>query len=449
MNSDSDIPRFRFAPSPTGEPHVGSLHTALFNWALSRNMGGDLILRIDDTDAERNEPQAADQMIEALQWLGLDWDEGPDLGGDYGPYYQSQRRERHLEVAQQLLEMGEAYRADGEEAIRLRMPETGKTVMQDALRGAIEFTNSALNDPVLVRSDGSPLYHLASVVDDHDMAITHVVRGEEWLSSTPVHVRLFELLGWQQPVWVHLPLIHNREGQKLSKREGDAAYTVDYFQDEGYLPQALFNYLLLLGWSPPDGKEIVNKWDVRRNFSLERLSTSPSIFDWDKLNWINRHYLQQHSNKRLSEMLRPYLEDAYGSLNVTDEWLERLTASVRDELVRLSDVVQATEWALSATFAFSEEAEAVLDNDEARVVLISLVAELATVVLLDEPTATAILRGLEQGVGQRQGMTRAQVYRPIRAALTGRLEGPPLSELMALLGKGRCLERLGLILRSG
>src|SRR5690606_30422050 len=198
---------------------------------------------------------------------------------------------------QQLLEMGEAYRADGEEAIRLRMPETGKTVMQDALRGAIEFTNSALNDPVLVRSDGSPLYHLASVVDDHDMAITRVVRGEESLSTTSDHVRLFEVLGWLQPVWVHLTLIHKREGQKLSKREGDAAYTVDYFQDEGYLPQALFNYLLLLGWSPPDGKEIVNKWDVRRNFSLERLSTSPSIFDWDKLNWINRHYLQQHSNK--------------------------------------------------------------------------------------------------------------------------------------------------------
>jgi glutamyl-tRNA synthetase len=449
MNAEPDVPRFRFAPSPTGLPHVGSLHTALFNWALSRSMGGDLILRIDDTDASRNEPQAADEMVDALRWLGVDWDEGPDLGGDYGPYYQSQRRERHLAVAQQLLDMGQAYREAGEEAIRLRMPQTGQTVVQDALRGAIEFENSALNDPVLVRSDGSPLYHLASVVDDHDMAITHVVRGEEWLSSTPVHARLYELLGWQQPVWVHLPLIRNREGQKLSKREGDAAYTVDYFQDAGYLPQALFNYLLLLGWSPPEGNEIVNKWGVRRNFSLERLSTSPATFDWEKLNWVNRHYLQQHSNKRLSEMLRPYLEDAYGSLNATEEWLERLTALVRDELVRLADVVEVAEWALSETFAFSDEAEAALDSDAARVVLISLVAELAAVVLLDEPTAASILNGLERGLAERHGWSKAQVYRPIRAALTGRVQGPPLAELMALLGKGRCLERLGLILRSG
>ncbi|HSM55157.1 MAG TPA: glutamate--tRNA ligase family protein [Candidatus Sulfomarinibacteraceae bacterium] len=457
MTLDSNVPRLRFAPSPTGSPHVGSLRTALFNWALARNMGGDFILRIDDTDSERNEPAAVAEMLDALNWLGLDWDEGPDVGGEYGPYRQSERRDRHIEVARQLAAQGDAYHGDdpdgsqnaaGQGPIRLRLPREGHTVVEDALRGPVRFANEDLHDPVLVRADGSPLYHLAAVVDDHDMAISHVVRGEEWLSTTPIHAYLYERLGWSQPVWVHLPLVLNPHGRKLSKREMSERYVVDSLISAGYLPEALFNYLLLLGWSPPQEEEIVNKWLVRQQFQLERLSASPATFDWDRLNWFNRHYLAQKSNARFAELMHPYLEDAYGDLNVGEQWLVRLAGLIRDGVVRLSDVVEAAEWAVSEQFDFSPEAEEALEEDSSHPVLVRLVAELASVVLLDEETARHILQGLRRHFAESAAWEAAQVYRPVRAALTGRVHGPPLHEIMGLLGKGRCLERAAVILRG-
>ncbi|MFW6184712.1 MAG: glutamate--tRNA ligase [Chloroflexota bacterium] len=457
MNADPDVPRLRFAPSPTGRPHVGSLRTALFNWALARNMGGDFILRIDDTDAERNDPAAVADMLDALQWLGLDWDEGPDVGGPHGPYRQSERRDRHLEVARRLVERGDAYYGDDPEGlpdaadqgpIRLRLPREGHTVVEDALRGPVRFANKELQDAVLVRADGSPLYHLATVVDDHDMAISHVVRGEEWLPATPIHVLLYERLGWSQPVWVHLPLVLNPHGRKLSKREVSERYEVDHLINAGYLPEALFNYLLLLGWSPQGEEEIVSKWVARRQFRLERLSPSPATFDWDRLNWFNRHYLAQKSNARFAELMRPFLEDAYGDLNVGEQWLVRLAALIRDNVVRLSDVVEAAEWAVSEQFDFTPEAEEELEEASSHPVLVRLVAELASVVLLDEETARRILQGLRRQFSESEGWEASQVYRPVRAALTGRVEGPPLHEIMGLLGKGRCLERAAVILRG-
>ncbi|MEW5989586.1 MAG: glutamate--tRNA ligase family protein, partial [Chloroflexota bacterium] len=323
-------PRFRYAPSPTGTPHIGNLHTALFSWALARAMRGDFIIRIDDTDPERNTAGAIQAMLEALTWLGLDWDEGPDVGGDYGPYIQSQRLSFHRQAMRELVAGGFAYYGDDPDhpagpddgqPLRLRLPKSGQTVIHDALRGPITFDNEKLRDTILVRSDGRPLYHLASVVDDHQMGITHVVRGDDWISTSYIHVHLYRALGWPEPVWVHLPLILNKRGEKLKKRDPEGGYLITDFQAAGYLPEALFNYLLLLGWAPDNAQEIINQGEVLRQIRLGRLSVSPSIFDWDKLNWVSRQYLQRRSDGEMAQLVRPFLEEAYGPLPGNEAWL--------------------------------------------------------------------------------------------------------------------------------
>lgn len=447
--------RLRFAPSPTGIPHVGNLHTALFSWALSRALGGDFILRIEDTDPNRNTPQAASAMIEALTWLGIDWDEGPDIGGDYAPYVQSQRRPFHQKAIDQLLAGNHAYYGDDPNSpaapagnpLRLRMPRTGQTILHDAIRGDIAFENSSLQDIILVRSDGRPLYHLAAMTDDHDMAISHVVRGEEWIASAPYHIQLYRALGWAEPVWIHVPLILNRHGQKLKKRDPEGGYLITDFQAAGYLPSALFNYLLLLGWSPVGTQEILDRWQVRQQFGIQRLSPSPSVFDWDKLNWVNQQYIQKLSKTQLADLIAPYLEDAYGALPNLPDWLETLTAVIRPQLAKLDDAVVAAEWALDDSFETSAAAHAALQTDAAHPVLTQLVAEVASIVLLDQQTASAILQGLRQRGKETHGWGATAVFHPIRAALTGQVGGPPLPDIMSILGKQRTLQRLAAALK--
>ncbi|MCA9922266.1 MAG: glutamate--tRNA ligase, partial [Anaerolineales bacterium] len=365
------ILRFRFAPSPTGTPHIGNLHTALFSWALSRAMDGDFILRIEDTDSDRNTSNSAQLMLDALNWLGIDWDEGPDIGGEYGPYVQSKRLPTHQEIIAQLLANDLAYYGDdptrpapaNDNPLRLRMPHTGETVIHDAIRGDIRIDNRTLHDPVLVRSNGRPLYHLASMADDHNMGITHVVRGEEWISTAPYHIHLYHVMGWPEPVWIHLPLILNQRGQKLKKRDPEGGYLISDFQDAGYLPQALFNYLLLLGWAPDSGQEILDKWQVRKQFRLERLSASPSTFDWHKLNWMNQQYLQKLSDAQLAEQIRPFLEDTYDTIPNATGWLEQLTAAVRTGITRLEDASALAEWAFSDAFEISSDGQAALNTE--------------------------------------------------------------------------------------
>ena len=447
------IPRFRFAPSPTGEPHVGSLHTALFSWALARAMDGDFILRIDDTDRERNQEQAIEQMIDALRWLGLEWDEGPDEGGEFGPYRQSERTALYEAAAQKLLESGAAYYGDEQgpleepnQPLRLSMPKTGQTILQDAIRGEIVFDNATLKNPVIVRSDGSALYHLASAVDDHEMQITHALRGDDWISSAPIQIRLYEALGWQQPVWIHVPLILNRHGQKLSKRDPEGGYLLRDFQQAGYLPRAMFNYLLLLGWSPEGEQELLSKWDVRQQLKIERLSPSAAQFDWDKLNWMNQQYIKKLSDEKLAGLLREFLEDAYGSLPMSDEWPIQLTRAIRDELVRLEDVVDSAEWAFDPPPENNEAAAHALAQPAAAPVLTRLIAELATLVLLDDEMANAILQALVKRFKAEMGLKAPEIYHPIRAALTGMVSGPPLPAIMGILGKQRCLQRIAAVL---
>lgn len=449
------VARLRFAPSPTGPMHVGNVHTAVFCWALARSLKGDFIIRLDDTDKERNTPEATQQMFDALTWLGLDWDEGPDIGGEFEPYVQSARRSFHQRVIEQLVDEGHAYYGDdpnhraaaNDNPLRLQMPQTGETILHDAIRGEIRFENGRNQDPIIVRSNGDPLYHLASVTDDHDMGITHILRGEEWIPSSPIHIQLYKAMGWEEPTWVHLPLILNKRGQKLKKRDPEGGYLMSDFQAAGYLPDALFNYLLLLGWTPDNGQEIVDKWDVRQQFRLERLSPSPSTFDWDKLNWMNRQYMQRLSNEKLAEQIQPFLEEVYDELPMQNEWLVRLTAVIRDGLNKLEDAVETAEWAFADNFELSDDAEAALQGESAKPVLTRLVAELAHVVLLDEATAQSILQGLRQSFRDSDGWRPPQIFHPIRAALSGQTSGSPLAEMMAILGKNRTLQRLANALR--
>lgn len=428
---------------------MGNLRTALFSWALARALGGDFILRIEDTDPARNTPEATQLMLEGLTWLGLDWDEGPDMGGEYAPYVQSERIAFHQDAVAQLLAGDHAYYGDDParsapaqgNPLRLRMPRSGQTVVRDAIRGEVVFDNSQYEDPVLVRSDGRPLYHLAAMVDDHDMAISHVVRGEEWLSSAPIHIQIYRALGWSEPVWVHLPLVLNERREKLKKRDPEGGYLITDFQEAGYLPAALFNYLLLLGWSPDGEQEIVSKWDVRQQFRLERLSATPAIFDWDKLKWVNRQYMQRLSDEAVAELIKPFLEDAYDRLPPSPAWLVRLATVVRPALDKAEDVIEAAEWAFEDEVALTGEARELLQNEAAHAVLAQLVAEVAAVVVLDEQTAETILAGVRRRFEKEQGLSAGKVFRPIRAALMGTPNGPPLAEIMGIIGKQRTLLR--------
>ncbi len=408
------------------------------------------MLRIEDSDPQRNTPKALQQMLDALSWLTLDWDEGPDIGGEYAPYIQSQRIERHRQVAAQLLQEGHAYYGDDPaqpaqaegNPLRLRMPRSGQTVLQDGIRGPIVFENERLPDPVLVRSNGRPLYHLAAMTDDHDMAITHVVRGEEWIASAPIHIQLYKVMGWAEPVWIHLPLILNKRGQKLSKRDPEGGYLITDFQEAGYLPEAVWNYLLLLGWTPDGEQEIVDKWTMRQQFRLERLSASPSVFDWDKLNWVNRQYLQRLSDEKMAEGIRPFLENVYDYLPNDPKWLVALTRTLRDGLNTYADAIDQAAWAFDDGYELVPDGAAALVTPPAKLVLTRLIAELAAIVLLDELTAQSILAGLRQSFQEGHDWSATAVFRPIRAALTGQTGGPPLPAVMSLLGKQRSLQRL-------
>jgi glutamyl-tRNA synthetase len=418
-------------------------------------MAGDFVVRIEDTDNERNVAESVGPMLEALRWLGLDWDEGPDIGGEYGPYIQSERLGRHREVAAQLVEAGRAYYGDDPEGLlppsegqplRLRLTRPGQTIVHDALRGPILFDNNSLEDKILVRSDGRPLYHLAAIVDDHDMAISHVVRGDEFIASAAYHVQLYQALGWAEPVWVHLPLILNKRGEKLKKRDPEGSYLVGDLQAAGYLPEALFNYLLLLGWSPEGSEELIGRGEIRRRFGLDRLGKSPAIFDWERLKWLNRRYLQGKDDQSLAGLIRPYLEESYGPMG-NDAWLVRLTATIRDSLATLGDSVEAAAWAFDDGYELDEKGEVALRGEAAGPVLAQLILAVSQVVILDTATADSILRNLREQFKERFGWGTATIYQPIRAALAGRISGPPLQEMMAILGQARSVNRLAAALR--
>mgnify|MGYP000076624371 FL=1 len=477
--------RVRFAPSPTGAPHVGNIRTALFNWLFARNQGGVFVLRIEDTDRERIVPGALEAIYEALRWLGLDWDEGPEKGGPYGPYIQSQRLHLYRPLAERLVAEGKAYRcycsrerlealraeqiahkqppgydrrcrwlSPAERAaleaqgtpfvIRFAVPLEGATTFHDLFRGPITFENSVLQDHVLIKSDGWPTYHFANVVDDHLMAITHVLRAEEWISSTPLHVLLYRAFGWEPPAFGHLSLIFGKDRKKLSKRHG--ATEILTFKKLGYLPEALFNFLALLGWSMP-GKgetEIYSREEIIRNFTLDRITVSPAIFDYEKLDWMNGYYIRQLSVPDLTERLIPFLQEA-GLLPPgpvapeTRAYLEQIVPLIQERIKRLGEAPELVD------FFFREPQ----DYPPTLLIVKGTTPEMVRTAL--ERTRAVLERtdftveGLEmalRALAPELGLTTSQLFGIIRVAVTGRTVAPPLFQTMAVLGRERTLARL-------
>ncbi len=459
----------RIAPSPTGDPHVGTAYVALFNLAWARKMGGRFIVRIEDTDRARYVPGAEERILAALRWLGLTYDEGPDIGGPHGPYRQSERLPLYRKYAEELLRRGFAYRAfetpeelerirkekggyDGrarnippEEAeeraqrgephvIRLKVPRPGVTEVKDELRGVVVYPNEEIPDVVLLKSDGYPTYHLANVVDDHLMGVTDVIRAEEWLVSTPIHVLLYQAFGWAIPRFYHMPLLRNPDRSKISKRKGHTS--LDWYKEEGFLPEALRNYLALMGFSMPDGREIFTLEEFIQAFSWERVSLGGPIFDLEKLRWMNGKYIREVlSLEELAQRVKPFLERA--GLSWPDEaYLLKALALMRPRFDTLKELPEKAPYLFSEAYPFTERARAKLEEGRA------LLEELKPRLLAQEDWQEGALEGLIRGFAEAKGLKLGQVAQPLRAALTGVLETPGLFEIMALLGKERTLARI-------
>jgi glutamyl-tRNA synthetase len=493
--------RVRFAPSPTGYLHIGGVRTALFNWLFARHYGGQFILRIEDTDEKRFVPGAADDLIASLRWVGIAWEEGPDIGGPHAPYVQSQRAELGIyqKYAEQLLESGKAYlsftdeaeldqmRADAaargikafrfrgperdwpldrqrEEAakgrpytVRLKTPLDGATSFSDLVRGGDQITiqNGELQDIVLIKSSGMPVYHLAHLVDDHLMGITHVMRSEEWVPSTPYHVLLYRALSWEMPVFVHVPVVLRSDGRgKLSKRKDDVA--TNRYWERGYLPEAMFNYLALQGWSYDDHTEIMTREEIVERFTVDRIQASPARWNPDKLRDMNGIYIRKLAIDQVAERITPYLADAglLGSPPSDAEraYVQRLAPLIHDRLEELGEAPSLLDFffrdvAPQGGMATQEQPlqydpalliQKKMDREQAAAALYAAHSELAALEIWSEGQLEEVLRALAETLGLKAG----QLFGTIRVATTGRGVAPPLFETLTALGRERALSRI-------
>lgn len=478
----ADNVRVRYAPSPTGDPHIGNMHSALFEWLFARRHGGKFIVRIEDTDQERVVPGAVESILDGLRWLNIDWDEGPLVGGPYGPYIQSERLDNYREMAERLIRQEDGYRCycsrerlnemrqeqerrdqptgydgrcrdlspvqrqemeaqGGPSVVRFAMPRSGTTRVQDLIHGEVEFSNELLDDFIILKADGFPTYHLASVVDDHLMKISHVLRADEWLPSTPRHLQLYRALGFTPPQFGHLPMLLGPDRDKLSKRHG--ATSVLEYRDQGYLPEAVLNFMALLGWSLDDRTEVMSAETLKENFSLERVSRSPAIFDQEKLLWMNGLYIRELTTEDLAERLAPFLERGLPKelLPVDRDYLLRIVPLIRERIKLLSEAAEMI------TYFFQEE----VDYDPADLVQRGMDQE-STVAALrlarDEMTAVKVfehqlLEDTLRAAGTTLGLAARQFFGTLRVAVTGRTATPPLFETMEVVGRERVLSRLG------
>jgi glutamyl-tRNA synthetase len=437
--------RVRFAPSPTGYLHIGGARTALFNWLFARHTGGTFILRIEDTDAARNTREAVDVILHGLRWLGLDWDEGPTTGdsgaaakGAHGPYFQSKRMDRYRHHVEALLRGGKAREHDG--AIKFRMPAE-PILIPDLVVGDVrrELTDREQLDPevILFRSDGQPVFHFVNVVDDLEMGITHVIRGEDHLSNTARHIALFRALGAEPPKYAHIPLILNPDGSKMSKRDQGASLTA--YDDEGYAPEAVVNFLCLLGWSPKDGREIMSLKEVVERFDLSRVLRHNARFDMTKLQWMNWEYLRTMNAGRFQELAVQALERKGCSVQGYPEpYIQAALATCRDKVKVLSDLPAFVRFYFidEVTFESGDIKSAFADGDAAR--LARLREAFAALSPFNADTIAQALKA----VAAAQGVKAGVLVHPVRMACTGSKIGPSLYHLMEVLGKDRVLRRL-------
>ena len=472
-------PRVRFAPSPTGYLHVGGARTALYNWLFVRSQGGTMILRSDDTDEQRSTPEYAADILDSMGWLGLDWGEGIDVGGPHGGYRQSGRLERYQEVADQLVEDGLAYYSfatpeqlesfrnearaagtapsydgrfdlDQEEAkeriaagerptIRFKVPRPGRTTFEDAVRGDVTFEHNQVDDFVILRSDRTPTYHLASTVDDVDYGITDVIRGEDLLSSTPKHILLSEAMGGAAPRYAHLSLLMGPDGKKLSKRHGHTA--ISAYREAGYLPEALVNYLALLGWNPGDDETVLPLADMVERFDLDTVSKNPAIFDTDKLEWMNGVYIRELDPGEFIDAVLPSIEaNLDRPLTLGDRVrLDAIAPHVQERTKLLTEAADQVRFLLVDEVAFDEASwKKVMTKPEVADVLDAAIGRLSALDVWDVPsieeTLRAMIADLEIGAGKG--------FQPIRVAISGSTVSPPLFESLEALGRDASVERL-------
>lgn len=473
--------RVRFAPSPTGTLHLGGARTAIYNWAFARRNHGVFILRIDDTDPERSTPENTAQIIRSLRWLGLDWDEGPEVGGDHGPYFQTQRAQNYAAALERMKASGHAYpcfcsaeslaakrdanRATGggagydrtcrllpqEEVARriaagephvwrLAVPfDRGPVRFSDAVRGETEFPIESIDDFVLVRSDGTPTYNFATVVDDADMEITHVIRGDDHLANTPKQILVFEALGHDAPVFAHLSMIWGADGKKLSKRHG--ATSVEAYRDMGYLPEALLNYLALLGWSLDGETTIVSADVLTSTFSLERISKNPAIFDPEKLEWMNGAYLREMSPSAFVNAMAPWLIEA--GLTTADDidarrpWFESIVPLIQERVRRLDEVADKVAFLFVDPVLSAESADKALAVDGAAAAL-RAARDVLNEVQFDAASIEEALRTVPEAVGVKPKVA----FQAVRVAVTGSTVSPPLFESIEVLGREATLRRI-------
>jgi glutamyl-tRNA synthetase len=427
------VVRVRFAPSPTGYLHVGGARTALFNWLYARRHGGRFVLRIEDTDAERSSWDMVAGIVDGLRWLGLDWDEGPDVGGPHAPYFQSQRLDKYRAAAEGLLASGHAVRDEG--AIRFNVPP-GRTSFVDIVHGPIDFENDNIEKFVILRSDGHPTYHLSVVVDDIDMEISHVIRGDDHVSNTPKQVLLYEALGRPVPKFAHVPLILGTDKKRLSKRHG--ATSVTEYQREGYLPEAMVNFLALLGWSPGDDREVLTRDELVAAFTLEGISGGNAVFNPEKLDWFNTQHIARMPAGEIARRVEPQLREA-GLADGDVSQLYAVIDLVKPRLRKIADVVELAKPFLGDTVDPDPAAVAkYLSSPELGPPIAALRERLAGL----EPFEPAAIEAALRETAASQGIKAAALIHASRVAVTGQSVSPGIFDVLALVGRSRVVERL-------
>jgi glutamyl-tRNA synthetase len=466
--------RVRIAPSPTGDPHVGTAYIALFNYVYAKKHGGQFILRIEDTDRARSTPDSEAAILRALRWVGLSWDEGPDVGGPHGPYRQSERSEIYKTEVEKLLATGAAYRCfctaerlaqmraaakgksfvgyDGQcrgidraeserraaagEAfvIRLAMPKTGETVVTDRLRGEVRFDNAQIDDQILLKSDGFPTYHLANVVDDHLMGITHVIRAEEWLTSTPKHVELYRAFGWPAPEWVHMPLLRNADKSKISKRKNPVS--LDYYRAAGFLPEALLNYLGTMGWSIAADREQFTLAEMIEAFSFDRLRLGGPVFDLVKLAAMNADYLRALDDDGIVARLRQW--------RLGDDYLRQLVPLVRQRIQLMDEFVPMTEFFFAGDLDYAAVAKDLIPKNRTPKDVADCLLGFVETLDAQRDFSHAALEAAARAFAEKIAWDAKELFMVVRMAATGRKATPPLFETLAVIGRDLVRRRLRL-----
>jgi glutamyl-tRNA synthetase len=472
--SNEELVRVRFAPSPTGFLHIGGARTALYNWLFARANHGTFILRIEDTDRTRSTEEAVKAILDGMEWLGLDWDEGPDVGGDFGPYFQTERLKTYTEWAQKLIDEGKAYycfctpeelteqrriSAEKKEApkysalcrklskqeaerlkasgkpyvIRFRLPESGATVVDDMIRGKVSFENEVLDDFVIVKSDGFPTYNFAAIIDDHLMRISHVIRGDDHLSNTPRQILLYKAFGLTPPIFAHIPMIMGSDKARLSKRHG--ATSVIEYKSMGYMPDAMVNYIARLGWGYKD-QEIFSRAELIEKFRIDKVQKTSAVFDMTKLNWLNSMYIKNTPTEQILELATPFLENAYPGFDKA--FALRVIKSMQDRLKTIIDIVPLSEYFFKDDYALDEQAKIkYLDKPGAKEII-----EKLRVRLIGADFTKEGLEPVFKGLAEELKVKLGDIIHPTRVLLTGRAESPGIYDVLELLGKEKSLKRL-------